>query len=163
MTLSSFFLRMTKPSMTGESGMYSSVASSARSPNDSSTGVVCVCDPAIVFGVPALPITSTAWGKLEIVINLCSVLFKDLGEKYNTDKKKIHDMAPRAFKKFWPEIALSNLQGRLFRLETALSGRARLDRKVGRAVPVTEHFCMELRLTSLRLPQFSSKEYLMKD
>lgn len=51
---------MTKPSITGDSGMYSSVANSALSPNESSTGVVCVWDPAMVLGVPALPITSTA-------------------------------------------------------------------------------------------------------
>lgn len=59
-TLSSFFLRMTKPSMTGDRGMYSSVANSALSPNDRRTGVVCVWEPAIVLGVPALPMTSTA-------------------------------------------------------------------------------------------------------
>lgn len=59
--LSSFFLRITKPSITGESGIYSSVASSALSPNDNRTGVVWVCDPAIVLGVPAFPMTSTAW------------------------------------------------------------------------------------------------------
>lgn len=46
--------------MTGVRGIKSSVASSARSPTASSTGVVCVCTPAIVLGVPALPITSTA-------------------------------------------------------------------------------------------------------
>ena len=41
--------------------MYSSVASSARSPYANKTGVVCVWNPVIVFGLPAWPTTSTAW------------------------------------------------------------------------------------------------------
>ena len=56
-----FFSQMTKPSMTGVSVVYSSVASSARSPWASSTGVVCVWKPVMDFGLPAWPTTSTAW------------------------------------------------------------------------------------------------------
>jgi len=40
--------------------IHSSVASSARSPYASSTGVVCVWKPVMVFGLPAWPTTSTA-------------------------------------------------------------------------------------------------------
>lgn len=47
--------------MTGVRHLYSSVASSALSPTANKTGVVWVCTPAIVFGVPALPMTSTAY------------------------------------------------------------------------------------------------------
>lgn len=50
---SGFFLRITKPSMIGVKGMYSSVANSARSPWDKRTGVVCVWNPVIVLGLPA--------------------------------------------------------------------------------------------------------------
>jgi hypothetical protein len=57
---SGFFLRITNPSMMGVRGIYSSVASSALSPNASRTGVVCVWKPVIVFGFPACPTTSTA-------------------------------------------------------------------------------------------------------
>lgn len=46
--------------MIGVSEMYSSVANSARSPIASSTGVVCVWNPVMVFGLPAWPTTSTA-------------------------------------------------------------------------------------------------------
>lgn len=46
--------------MMGVSEMYSSVASSARSPIASRTGVVCVWKPVMVFGLPAWPTTSTA-------------------------------------------------------------------------------------------------------
>lgn len=59
MTLSSFFLRMTNPSMTGERDILVGGEFRALS-KESSTGVVCVWEPAIVLGVPALPITSTA-------------------------------------------------------------------------------------------------------
>ena len=38
---------MTKPSIIGVSGRYSSVANSARSPWAKSTGVVCVWNPKI--------------------------------------------------------------------------------------------------------------------
>ncbi len=41
------------PSSTLDSGRYLLVASSARSPTLSSTGVVCVWNPVIVFGRPA--------------------------------------------------------------------------------------------------------------
>lgn len=41
------------PSSTLDSGMYFVVASSARSPTLSSTGVVCVWNPVIVLGRPA--------------------------------------------------------------------------------------------------------------
>jgi len=50
---SGFFFSITKPSKTGERAMYSSVASSARSPKLSKTGVVRVWKPVIVFGLPA--------------------------------------------------------------------------------------------------------------
>lgn len=58
---SGFFLKITKPSIIGVKGIYSSVASSALSPNARSTGVVCVWKPVIVFGLPAWPTTSTAY------------------------------------------------------------------------------------------------------
>ena len=51
---------MTKFSMMGVSAMYSSVASSARSPCPRSTGVSCVWKPVIYFGLPAAPTVSTA-------------------------------------------------------------------------------------------------------
>ena len=44
---------MTKPSIMLVTGMYSSVASSALSPCASKTGVVCVWNPVMVFGLPA--------------------------------------------------------------------------------------------------------------
>ena len=102
---SGFFLRITKPSSTGVSGMYLhntkqhwlvflgethtdgathchlnlhyyfSVASSARSPAASKTGVECVWKPVIVLGLPAWPTTSTAcnpdWNRegLQILIH----------------------------------------------------------------------------------------------
>lgn len=47
--------------MTGVRHLYSSVASSALSPTANRTGVVWVCTPAIVLGVPAFPMTSTAY------------------------------------------------------------------------------------------------------
>ena len=40
--------------------MYFSVPSSARSPTDSSTGVVCVWNPVTVLGRPACATVSTA-------------------------------------------------------------------------------------------------------
>lgn len=43
------------PSKVGATISYLSVASSALSADANSTGVVWVCIPAIVFGVPALP------------------------------------------------------------------------------------------------------------
>ena len=53
---SGFFLRMTTPSSTEVvSGRYSSVASSARSPMASSTGVVCVWKPVILWGGAGAP------------------------------------------------------------------------------------------------------------
>ena len=67
--LFSFFFNMTKPSITGESGMYSSDANSARSPTERRTGVEWVWDPAIVLGVPAFPITSTAYKIIHINIS----------------------------------------------------------------------------------------------
>ncbi|TNN39041.1 hypothetical protein EYF80_050790 [Liparis tanakae] len=51
---------MTKPSRMGVTGRYSSVASSARSPWASSTGVVWVWKPVMALGLPAWPTTSTA-------------------------------------------------------------------------------------------------------
>ena len=45
--------KMTTPSSTDDSAMYFEVASSARSPALSSTGVSCVWKPVIVFGRPA--------------------------------------------------------------------------------------------------------------
>jgi len=54
--------------MTGVRHMYSSVASSALSPTANRTGVVWVCTPAIVLGVPAFPMTSTAY-KIQWFIN----------------------------------------------------------------------------------------------
>lgn len=57
---SGFFLNITKPSIMGVRDRYSSVASSARSPCASNTGVVCVWKPVIVLGLPAWPTTSTA-------------------------------------------------------------------------------------------------------
>ena len=47
-----FFVKMTMPSSSEETGRYSSVASSARSPWLSRTGVVWVWKPVIVFGLP---------------------------------------------------------------------------------------------------------------
>lgn len=44
--------------------IHSSVASSARSPYVSRTGVVCVWKPVMVFGLPACPTTSTAYKHL---------------------------------------------------------------------------------------------------
>jgi hypothetical protein len=46
-------LRMTQPSRMGVTAIYLSVASSARSPVASSTGVVCVWNPVMVLGRPA--------------------------------------------------------------------------------------------------------------
>jgi len=59
-THSGFCFKMTTPSNTGVSGMYFSLANSARSPTESRTGVVWVWKPVIVFGRPAWPTMSTA-------------------------------------------------------------------------------------------------------
>ena len=48
-----FFLTMTTPSSIEVTGTYSSVANSARSPDASSTGLVCWAIPVIVLGLPA--------------------------------------------------------------------------------------------------------------
>lgn len=60
-SFSCFLRNITNPSITGVRHLYSSVASSALSPTANSTGVVWVCTPAIVLGVPAFPMTSTAY------------------------------------------------------------------------------------------------------
>lgn len=59
-TFSGFFRNITIPSMMGVRHLYSFVASSAFSPTANKTGVIEVCAPVIVFGVPTFPVTSTA-------------------------------------------------------------------------------------------------------
>ena len=54
------FRKMTTPSNTLVRLRYFSSSSSARSPCASSTGVLCVCHPVMVFGRPAWPTMSTA-------------------------------------------------------------------------------------------------------
>lgn len=61
--------------MTGVRHLYSSVASSALSPTANKTGVVWVCTPAIVFGVPAFPMTSTAYKTILCYLNKYFQLF----------------------------------------------------------------------------------------
>ena len=58
--------------MIGVTGKYSSVASSARSPCASKTGVVCVWKPVIVLGLPAWPTTSTDW-KIKIIYKYINI------------------------------------------------------------------------------------------
>ena len=49
------FLTINTPSSVLAMQMYCSSSSSARSPYPSSSGVLCVCHPVIVFGLPAAP------------------------------------------------------------------------------------------------------------
>ena len=63
------FLNITSPSNTLLKHNHSSSSSSALSPYASNTGVLCVCHPVIVFGLPAWPTTSTACPTLTFTVS----------------------------------------------------------------------------------------------
>lgn len=78
--------------------IYFSVASSALSPAERRTGVVCVWKPVMVLGLPAWPTTSTAWptrtgtGKAfrfsSTVINILGCQWQNRGSKNIGSLKK---------------------------------------------------------------------------